>query len=102
MSKTLPNTKIEPLVNDLKKLNIGYYLISNYFKKYCVKAGIDELWGEVFSEAENNRNYYSVGFNHEPHDIIIVRIKVTYLFLLKTPYIIIVNLTNVVLIQVVL
>jgi len=40
--KNDPISKIEPLVSDLKSLSLGNFLQSNEYKRYLIKAGLDE------------------------------------------------------------
>jgi hypothetical protein len=64
--KALPT--IEPLINDLNDLHIGYYLKSNQFKKFCVRNGIENIWSQAFDISKNTRSYFSFDLDHEPFD----------------------------------
>jgi hypothetical protein len=70
-----PLTKIEPLINDLKKLGIGYYLTSDEYKRYLIKVGIDVEWKNHYKSVKKNRGYYSLGMDHDYHDSIGTMIK---------------------------
>lgn len=64
--KAIPT--IEPLINDLNDLHIGYYLKTNQFKKFCVRNGIENIWSEAFTLAKDARTYFSLDLDHEPFD----------------------------------
>lgn len=66
MHKPLP--KLEPLVDDLRNLNIGEFLKSTEFKRFCIEATLDEYWRSVFDHVERTRRHISVGFDHKKHD----------------------------------
>jgi HEPN domain-containing protein len=66
--KTEPIPKLEPLVNDLKNLNMGDFLKSNVYKRYCIKAGFEESWRNALNRAKQNRGYFAAGFDHDYYD----------------------------------
>lgn len=66
--KTEPIPKLEPLVNDLKNLRMGDFLKSNSYKRYCIKAGLEESWRNAFNYAKQNRGYFAAGFDHDYFD----------------------------------
>lgn len=63
-----PIAILEPLSEDLKDLDIGEYLKSRDFKRYCIKAGIEEYWRAAYDEVQKNRSFFSVGMDHEKYD----------------------------------
>ncbi|ASV30235.1 hypothetical protein [Maribacter cobaltidurans] len=63
-----PIAILEPLSKDLENLGIGEYLKSRDFKRYCIKAGIEEYWRGAYDEAKKNRSFFSVGMDHEKYD----------------------------------
>lgn len=61
MNEPLPI--IEPLVSGYKELNIGDFLKTKQFKRYCNKVGIADFWRQIFEHVENSRTFYSVGMD---------------------------------------
>src|ERR1700761_5925483 len=59
---------LEPLIEDLQHLHIGYYLKTNQFKKFMVREGWHDIWNKVYNQAKNARSYFSVDIDHEPFD----------------------------------
>ena len=68
--KNSPIPKIEPLINSIKELYIGDFLKSREFKRYLIKAKIDDFWRDEYEYVKRNRNYVSVGMDHEKYDSI--------------------------------
>lgn len=68
MNEPLP--KLEPLSDNLKNLDVGEFLKSRDFKRYCIKAGLDDYWRSVYNHVKENRRYLSVGMDHEKYDSI--------------------------------
>ncbi|GET24277.1 hypothetical protein NT017_06060 [Prolixibacter sp. NT017] len=66
--QTEPLPRIEPLINDLKSLKMGDFLKSNSFKRYCIKAGLEESWRNAFTFIQKNRTYFIAGFDHDHSD----------------------------------
>lgn len=62
--------KIEPLFEDLKKLELGEFLLSQDFKRYCIKINFEESWRNAFKYAQDERGYLCVGMNHDLFDSI--------------------------------
>ncbi|CAM1343201.1 HEPN domain-containing protein [Tenacibaculum amylolyticum] len=65
-----PIPKLEPLSDNLKDLDIGEFLKSREFKRYCIKAGLDGYWRDLYNHVKNNRTYLSLGMDHEKYDSI--------------------------------
>jgi len=65
-----PIAKIEPLINDLKELSLGDFLKSNEFKRYLIRAGLEESWKNAFNHAKQSRGYFSFGMDHDYFDSI--------------------------------
>ena len=65
-----PIPKLEPLSDNLKNLDVGQFLKSRDFKRYCIKAGLDDYWRGVYNHVKENRRYLSVGMDHEKYDSI--------------------------------
>lgn len=58
------NTKIEPLINALKKEIRKDYYLSDRFKIDCIQEGIDQLWSGYLKLVENNSAHtYIPGVN---------------------------------------
>ncbi len=62
------DSKIKPLISDLKKTNIDYYLASSNFERLTVRHGFDSLWDNAFREAERNRSVVWLGEDHKAWD----------------------------------
>jgi len=62
------NPTLEPLINDLNAIHIGYYLKDNQFKKLCVRNNIEGIWSQAFKIAKDSRTYFSFDLDHEPFD----------------------------------
>lgn len=63
-----PIPKLEPLVDNLKEFNIGEFLKSRDFKRYCIKAGLDDYWRDTYNHVKKTRNFVSLGMDHEKYD----------------------------------
>jgi len=63
-----PIPTLEPLINDLNDMHIGYYLKTNQFKKFCVRNSIQDIWSQAFTIAKDARTYFSFDLDHEPFD----------------------------------
>lgn len=68
MQEIIP--KIELLFKDLKRLELGRFLLSQDFKRYCIKINFEESWRNAFIYAQNERGYYCVGMDHDLFDSI--------------------------------
>lgn len=60
--------QIEPFINCIKELNIGNYLKSNEFKRYCIKNNFDQIWSTTYKKAKNSRMYFSPDMDHDYYD----------------------------------
>ena len=58
------NPQIEPFVNCIKKLNIGDYIISDDFKRYCIKNRIEQVWDTAYQKVQEDRRYFSPDIDH--------------------------------------
>lgn len=68
MNEPLP--QIEPLAENLKLLDVGEYLKSREFKRYCLQAGIAEYWREKYVHVKKTRRFFSMGMDHEKYDAV--------------------------------
>jgi len=73
---TEPIPVLEPLIQDLKSINIEGFLKSNEFKRYCIKVNISNFWREVYDTVKAQRNFYSVGMDTEAYDSVNAFIEV--------------------------
>lgn len=62
------DSKIKPLISDLKETNIDSYLASSNFERLTVRHGFDSLWDYAFREAERNRRVVWLGKDHKKWD----------------------------------
>lgn len=62
------DSKLKPLISDLKKTNIDSYLATSIFERLTVKLGFSELWDDVLREAESNRRVFVLGMDHKRGD----------------------------------
>jgi hypothetical protein len=68
MNEPLP--QLEPFVNCIKSLDMGNYLKSNDFKRYCIRQKFDVAWSCSFQMIKNSRGYYSMDLDHDYFDSI--------------------------------
>lgn len=62
------NTKIQPLVDDLRRILPGEFLASTAFKRWMVEKKLDENWNEFVSIVRQNRNVVVIGYDHDAGD----------------------------------
>lgn len=67
---TEPLSKIEPLIEDIKALQIGDYLKSTEFKRYLVQENFDESWRNAYNQAKDERRYITSFLDHDYFDSI--------------------------------
>ncbi len=67
---TAPLPKLEPVISDLKEFELGDFLKSKDFKRYCISKGIEEAWQEKLRFVEESRTYVSTGIDHKSADSI--------------------------------
>lgn len=65
-----PIARIEPLVNTIKQLSIGEFLKTRDFKRYCIKANLDQHWKFTYNKVRDSRTFISAGMDHEMFDSI--------------------------------
>ena len=56
-----PNTKIEPLREDLGRIITGDFLVSTAFKRWIVSIKLDKLWAQCLLEAQRNNGLFGFG-----------------------------------------
>ena len=56
-----PNTKIEPLREDLGRIITGDFLVSTAFKRWIVSIKLDKLWEQCLLEAQRNNGLFGFG-----------------------------------------
>lgn len=62
------NTKIQPLIEDLRRIVPGSFLKSTEYKRWLVECGLDELWAQLIDQMKSHRSFYAVGYDHEAGD----------------------------------
>lgn len=62
------NTKIQPLIEDVKRIIPGTYLKSTGYKRWLVERNLDEIWAQIYRQVKSNRNYIAMGLDHEAAD----------------------------------
>ena len=67
MSLTV-NTKIQPLIEDIGRIVPSVFLKSTEYKRWLVERDLDNVWAQIYSQVESNRNFYAMGFDHEAAD----------------------------------
>ena len=65
---TAVNTKIQPLIEDVGRIVPGVFLKSTEYKRWLVERDLDNVWAQIFSQVESNRNFIAMGFDHEAAD----------------------------------
>lgn len=62
------NTKIQPLIEDVDRIVPGVFLKSTEFKRWLVERSLDDVWAQIYSQVESNRNFFAMGYDHEAAD----------------------------------
>ena len=62
------NTKIQPLVEDLRAALSGEFLTSTEYKRWLVEKDLDETWAQCVAYVKGERRYIMIGFNHDASD----------------------------------
>lgn len=62
------NTKIQPLIEDVGRIVPGAFLKSTEYKRWLVERDLDNLWAQIYSQVESNRNFFAMGFDHVAAD----------------------------------
>ena len=62
------NTKIQPLVEDLRTVISGDFLTSTEYKRWLVEKDLDEVWAQCVAYVRRERRYFMIGFNHDASD----------------------------------
>lgn len=62
------NSKITPLITDIEKLSIGYYMETSTFERLTVKHGFGSIWQQFYEYTRDNRKGIILGHNHKPGD----------------------------------
>lgn len=44
------------------------FLKSTEFKRWLVERNLDDVWAQIYSQVESNRNFFAMGFDHEAAD----------------------------------
>lgn len=62
------NTKIQPLVEDLRHILPGVFLKSTDYKRWLVEKNLDNVWAQFLQYVNSNRNFFAFGYDHEAAD----------------------------------
>ena len=54
------NTKIQPLIEDVGRIVPGVFLKSTEFKRWLVERNLDDVWSQIYSQVESNRNFFAI------------------------------------------
>lgn len=60
---TEPIPILEPLISDLKSLDIGDFLQSNDYKRFLIKIKFDVAWRSVFDKVKKDSKMFVAGFD---------------------------------------
>ena len=74
----MKNSEIAPLITDIKKLSIGYYLKTSSFERLAIKNGFGLIWQQFYTYIVDNRTSFVVDFDHKAwdcHDAFILLIE---------------------------
>ena len=64
----MKNSEIVPLITDIKKLPIGYYLESSDYERLAVKQGFGKIWQQFYKYFEDKRKGRFSDYNSKPGD----------------------------------
>lgn len=62
------NTKIQPLIEDVRRVVPGVFLKSTEYKRWLVERNLDDVWAQIFEQVKANRHFFAVGFDNEAAD----------------------------------
>lgn len=77
----MQNSRIIPLVTDVEKTSIGYYLETSSFERLIVKQGFGSIWQQFYQYIKDKRRVVAIGHNHKPGDC-----KDAFIFLIERLY----------------
>jgi len=64
----MSESKVRPLITDIKSISIGYYLETSSFERLSIKNGFDSIWQQFYEYEKENRLGIILGHNHKPGD----------------------------------
>lgn len=56
-----PNTKIEPLREDLRRIIEDSFLLSIPFKRWIISVELDKIWEQCLSKAKQENSFFGIG-----------------------------------------
>lgn len=56
-----PDTKIEPLREDLRRIIEDSFLLSIPFKRWIISVGLDKMWEQCLSKAKQENSFFGIG-----------------------------------------
>lgn len=62
------NTKIQPLIEDVRRIVPGVFLKSTEYKRWLVERDLDNVWAQIFEQVKANRSFFAVGFDNDAAD----------------------------------
>ena len=62
------NTKIQPLIEDVRRIVPGVFLKSTEYKRWLVERNLDVAWAQIFEQVKANRSFFAVGFDNDAAD----------------------------------
>jgi len=57
------DTKIQPLIQDIEKLNLKEFLKSSAFNRFMIKEGLDKFWAQAFEQANRENRVIAIGMD---------------------------------------
>lgn len=63
------SSELEPLFSDLKSLKFNSFVISNEFKRFCIKNQIKHTIDQYFRKIQDQRHFIAVGFDFSELDM---------------------------------
>lgn len=70
MGDIKPIPTIKPIINTLRETNIGYFLASKEFERFCVTIGFQDNWSHAYEFAKNKRSFVALSIDHKPFDCV--------------------------------
>ncbi|GEM_PF-1558467 len=64
-----PDPKIEPLRDSIDFDDLGEFLKSRDFKRFCIQVNLDKNWRSNFEYVKKHRTIFLAGFDHDEMDL---------------------------------
>ena len=59
---------LKPLIEDINSQHIGYFLMTNHFRKLMIKWNAEVVWDNTYQKVKRERTYMATFLDHEPFD----------------------------------